>query len=203
MKTAAVLSGLALIVASTTPAFAQFETPKTPPDTWVSAWVGGFMNPGRVTDAQSATHWDFGTSLAGGLGIHRNFGRTVSIGLDAGFSPARYEMVPVEGSDATAAEGTARVVTGMLSGRLRYGGGSALFMYLTGGAGALVYGMPELGRWDPDLALLTGAGLEYRLASSRALFVEWGRYWTFHQSEGVADNSTKHGQIRLGVRTGW
>ncbi|MFW6079507.1 MAG: hypothetical protein ACODAE_07800, partial [Gemmatimonadota bacterium] len=67
-----------------------------------------------------------------------------------------------------------------------------------------VYGMPELDRWDPDLALLTGAGLEYRISSARSLFVEWGRYWSFHQRDSaVDDNSTRHSQLRLGVRTGW
>jgi|SRR5690606_6179888 len=184
---------------ATTPAAAQFRTIKPAPKTWVTGWVGGYMDPGRVTDAASG-NWHFGSAFAGGLGIHRQVGSGLALGIDASFAPASYER---RGADNTLlAEGNARLVTAMISGRLRTGGHDSFGMYLTGGAGAFVYGIPELDRWDPDLALHTGAGLEYRPARDKALFVEWGRYWTFHQKEGIRDNTTKHSQIRIGGRVG-
>lgn len=204
MKKAALLLAAALVAATASPAAAQFGKVEAPPKTWVSAWVGGFTNPGRVSDGASDRHWNFGSSFAGGLGAHRRVGSSLVLGLDASFAPAPYELVTRGDEPALAGEGSARVVTAMASGRLRYGGGGSFFMYLTGGAGAMIYGMPELNRWDPDLALLTGAGLEYRPSGDKAIFIEWGRYWTFHQrDQGVSDNSTKHGQLRIGVRTGW
>ncbi len=75
-------------------------------------------------------------------------------------------------------------------------------MYMTGGAGVIGYGMKGLDRWDPDLALMTGAGFEYRPSQRQSLFLEWGKFWTFHQSEGVKNNAIKHSQIRAGVRLG-
>ncbi len=200
MKKAAVLVSSLAVLGLTTPAAAQFRTVQKPPQTWATAWVGGYLSPGRVADAESG-NWDFGSTFAGGLGLHRQVGRGLVLGLETSYAPASYERSDAEGT--LLGEGDARLVTGMLTGRLQTGGGGNFGMYVTGGAGAFVYGMPELDRWDPDLGLSTGAGLEYRPSVNRALFVEWGRYWTFHQKEGVRDNTTKHSQLRAGARFGF
>jgi opacity protein-like surface antigen len=199
MKSAVLVSTLALL-ALASPAAAQFRTVKAPPKTWVTGWVGGYLSPDRVADGASGGNWEFGSTFAGGLGVHRQVGSSLALGLEGSFAPASYEITDANG--ALIGEGDASLVTTMLTGRLSYGGGGTLGMYLTGGAGAMFYGMKGLDRWDPDFALHTGAGLEYRPASNKALFVEWGRYWTFHQKEGVRDNSSKHSQIRAGLRFG-
>ncbi|HEX7119176.1 MAG TPA: outer membrane beta-barrel protein [Longimicrobiales bacterium] len=198
MKAAAVVAGLA-VLGLASPAAAQFGTVTEAPRTWATGWVGGYLSPGRVSDASG--NWDFGSTFAGGLGLHRQVGRSLVLGIEGSFAPAAYERTDKDG--ALLGEGDARLVTGMVTGRLQTGGGGNFGMYLTGGAGAFVYGMSELDRWDPDLALKTGAGLEYRPSVDKALFVEWGRYWTFHQKEGVRDNTTKHSQLRAGVRIGF
>ncbi|HEX6939953.1 MAG TPA: outer membrane beta-barrel protein [Longimicrobiales bacterium] len=200
MKTAAVLVAGLAVLGLADPAAAQFRTVPKAPDTWATAWVGGYLSPGRVSDASG--NWDFGSTFAGGLGVHRQIGRSLVLGVETSFAPAAYERRDAD-DGSLLGEGNARLVTGMLTGRLQTGGGSNFGMYLTGGAGAFVYGIPELDRWDPDLALTTGAGLEYRPSANRALFVEWGRYWTFHQKEGVRDNTAKHSQLRAGVRIGF
>ena len=50
---------------------------------------------------------------------------------------------------------------------------------------------------------MTGAGIEYKPSAKQTLFLEWGRYWTFHQREGVEDNSARTSQLRGGVRIGF
>ncbi|HEX7089855.1 MAG TPA: outer membrane beta-barrel protein [Longimicrobiales bacterium] len=202
MKAAVMLSAVAL-VAFAAPADAQFSKPQAARKTWVTGWVGGFVNPGRIYDPASSSTWDFGSAFSGGLGLHRNFGDALALGIEASFAPARFERRDPASDNALLEDGNARLVTTMLTGRLRTGGGGAFGMYLTGGAGALFYGMPSLNRWDPDLALMTGAGLEYKPSANKALFIEWGRYWTFHQSEGVEDNSARMSQIRGGIRIGF
>lgn len=198
MKAAAVLSTLAVLFVAA-PASAQFRTVEPEPKTWTSVWLGGYLSPGTVVDPESG-YWGFGSAFSGGVDIHRRVGSSLSIGLESSFSPMPYEVRTTQG--ALTAEGRGRILTGMLTGRMRYGGTRNLGMYLTGGAGVMVYGLPELDRWDPDFAFRTGAGMEYRPSRNRSLFVEWGRYWTFHQKEGVRDNTVNHSDLRAGIRLG-
>lgn len=199
MKTAALLSTLALLLAAT-PASAQFRTVQTAPKTWTSVWLGGYISPGSVADP-STGQWDFGSAVGGGLDVHRQVGNSLTLGIETSIAPADYEIRSKEG--ALTNEGRARLATGMLTGRLRYGGSTNFGMYLTGGAGAFMYGLSDLDRWDTDFAFKTGTGLEYRPSRTKALFVEWGRYWTFHQKEGVRDNTVQHSELRAGLRLGW
>jgi opacity protein-like surface antigen len=199
MRTLALLSSLA-VLAVASPAAAQFGTVQEPPKTWVSGWVGGYLNPGIVRDGQTG-NWDFNSAFAGGVGLHRNISPAVSLGIEGSFSPASYKRVDNQAQHL--GSGNARIMTGMVSGRLYTGGTDAFGMYVTGGAGAIVYKMPEIGRSDPDLALHTGAGLEFRPGRRQALFVEWGRFWTFHQKDGlVGNNDVRHQQLKAGVRIG-
>jgi opacity protein-like surface antigen len=198
MKQAVLLLPLVSLLAVTTPALAQFGKVQAPPKTTMSVWLGGYLQPGRVKDPASGT-WDFGSTLAGGIGVHRRFG-VLSVGVDASLAPS----ASFERFDSTGvARGDARMATALLSARLRTGGGGPIGMYLTGGVGTFIYGMPDLDRsWDPDFALHTGAGLEYQVSNSRSVFLEWGRFWTFHQGEGVRSERVNHSQIRAGLRFG-
>jgi hypothetical protein len=198
MKTAAILLSTLACFAIATPAAAQFGTVKAPPKTWISGSVGGFLNPGSVPDASGI--WDFGTAFSGGLGVHRQIGSGLAIGLEGSFAPAKYELRDAQ--KAVIGNGNASIVPGLLSARMYTGGMGPMGMYLTGGAGAIAYGMKGLDKWDPDLALMTGAGFEYRPSQRQSLFLEWGKFWTFHQSEGVKSNTINHSQIRAGVRIG-
>src|SRR5690606_2196570 len=115
--------------------------------------------------------WDFGTAFSGGLGIHRQLGQGIAIGLEGSFAPAKYE---IRGSNNSVVDkGNASIVTGLATARLYTGGMGPVGMYLTGGAGVMAYGMKGLDRWDPDLALMTGAGLEFRPSQRQSLFLEW------------------------------
>lgn len=173
----------------------------TAQDTWISGWGGIFMDPGTVRDSESGAEWDFGTSAVFGVTAQRLFGNALIAGVEVGYSPMRHEVRDLE-TDALEADGRAHVLTTMAVGRLGGGGGGGFGTYLAGGIGAITYGIPSLDRWDSDLALRAGGGLEYRAWPQVALFVEWNRWWTFHQSEGVDDNTIKHSHLELGVRYG-
>lgn len=198
MKPAAVLLA-ALSLATATPAAAQFRSVEPPPKTWASVWAGGYTGAANIADPETG-NWGIGSSFSGGAALHRQFGHSLVLGIETSYSPATYEIT--DGDDNLVAEGDARLVTGMLTGRLLYGGTGSLGMYLTGGAGAVVYGMSGLDRWDPDFAFRTGAGLEYRASAARTLFVEWGQLRTFHQKDGVKDNTDKRSELRAGIRFG-
>jgi hypothetical protein len=201
MKKVLFLSTLAFL-GTTSSAWAQFGPVRQPPNQWVTGWVGGNLSPGKIQDHESGTEWAFGSGVGFGGGIHRRVGGSLVLGLEASYSPMRTEIRDLDTSAMT--PGTSKVVTALASGRLRYGGGDSFGMYLTGGAGTMMYGVPApVDRWDPDLALYSGTGVEYRPNDRRAVFVEWGRFWTFHQRDGVQDNTTKSSQLRVGGRMGW
>lgn len=200
MKTAAALIAALACLTFATPAAAQFGTIEPPPKTWITGSVGGFLDPGSVPDASGV--WDFGAALGGGIGIHRQVGQGITIGVEGSFLPSKYELR--DSNRSVIEKGSASIVTGLATARLNTGGMGPLGMYLTGGAGVMAYGMKGgLDRWDPDLALMTGAGLEYRPSQKRAIFLEWGKFWTFHQQEGVKNNTVNHSQLRAGVRFGF
>ena len=167
--------------------------------TWLSGWGGFFMDPGTVRDGESNTRWDFGTSPVFGVTLLREIGG-LTAGVEVGYSPLKHEVrdlttdLLVPGGD-----GRAHLLSTMAVGRLG-GGGAGFFTYLAGGIGALTYGIPVLDRWDSDVALRAGGGVEYRGGGQWSLFVEWNRWWTFHQSEGVDDNTIRHNHLEIGAR---
>lgn len=201
MRAVLVLTTVGLL-ATAAPAAAQFGEVSDPPDTWVSGWLGGYLGTGGVDDGASNSFWEFGNGFAGGLGVHRQLGSSLVVGIDASIAPLSYER-RADGNDGELLdEGSAKLASALATARLKYGGGAGFSMYLTGGAGTLAYSMPGLG-WDPDLALMTGAGLEYMTSPRQALFLEWDRYWTFHSSGGVDENTVKHSKLRIGARFGF
>jgi hypothetical protein len=168
-------------------------------DTWASAWAGMIMNPGSVQDGESGTRWEFGTSAMGGVGIQRAIGQGLVAGIDVGYAPIRHEVRDLH-THVLLDEGRAHIVTAMLSGRLGAGRVAGFGTYLAGALGTMVYGIPSLDRWDPDFALRGGGGVEYAPSRGMGMFLEWHRWWVFHQSEGVQDNTVQHGTLELGVR---
>jgi hypothetical protein len=167
--------------------------------TRLSASAGMLMNPGTVVDHESGTRWDLGTSFMGGIGIQHAVGHGLVAGIDLGYSPVRHEVRRLA-DGVVEDEGRAHIVTALLSGRLGAGRVAGFGTYLSGGVGTMIYGIPSLDRWDPDLALRGGGGVEYAPSRDLALFLEWSRWWVFHQSEGVQDNTVHHGSLEVGAR---
>jgi hypothetical protein len=191
---------LLLLAATAVPAAAQFREVQPPPNRWASVWLGGYIDPGRVVD-ESGT-WTFGSGFAAGLAAHHRVGQGLMLGVDLSLAQVPYERLGP--ANLVVGSGDARFATALASGRLRYGGGGDLGVYLTGAGGAFIYHIPDLDRWDPDLALLTGAGLEYAVSRTGSIFLEWGRFFVFHQRQGgVAGNTARHSHLKVGGRVGW
>lgn len=168
-------------------------------DTWVSGWAGAIMNPGTVQDFDSGTQWRFGTTLMAGVGVQRSLGQGLLAGLDLGYSPVRHEVRDLD-TGILLDEGRANIVTALLTGRLGATRAAGFGTYLAGGVGAMLYGVPHLDGWDADLALRGGGGVEYAVSRELLLFLEWHRWWVFHQSEGVQDNTVNQGTLEIGAR---
>lgn len=180
---------------------ASVAPPAAGQQTYLSGWGGMFMDPGSVQDGESNTTWDFGTSFAVGAAVQRRLGGPLLAGIELGYSSMKHE-VRDRTSGLVRDEGRAQVITLLAAGRLGAGRAAGVGTYLTGGIGTMVYGIPHLDRWDPDFALRGGGGVEYVPSRTFALFLEWTRWWVFHQSEGVEDNTVNHGQLQLGFRYG-
>lgn len=169
--------------------------------TLVAGWGGMYMDPGSVQDGDSNTTWDFGTSFAAGAALQRRIGGSLLAGIELGYAAMKHE-VRSRSSGLVLDDGRAQVITLLGTGRLGAGRAAGVGTYLTGGIGTMIYGIPHLDRWDPDFALRGGGGVEYAASRTVALFLEWTRWWVFHQAEGVEDNTVNHSQLQLGFRYG-
>jgi hypothetical protein len=195
---AAALAGTATAVA------AQPSGAQTPARTWVNAYglmytgIAGFYNPGTDSD------WAFDDNAFGlGLGVQREVSPGLLLGLDASLARPAYER-RISGTRTAipGATGTANIGTAMATGRYAYGGGGDLGFYLSGGLGTIAYHLEDLGEWNSDFALRAGTGLEFRIGTARAIYLEWGRIWGYHEREGVGSGSQQHSVLRLGGRMG-
>ena len=179
------------LLAAPTAADAQVAQPKF----LVHAWAGGFTAIGDVQDASS--RWRFGESLAYGGGASYRITPQIAVAADAIFSRPEFahdDERPSEDAD---------ILGGILSGRLQTGGISVAGIYLTGGGGFLRYNVPA-GETAPsasstDLALYAGTGLEYTPGRYQ-VFLEWGRFWAYHESEDIGSERSNHSLVRLGAR---
>lgn len=171
------------------------------PRTWAGAYglmytgIGGFYDPGTDSD------WRFDDNAFGlGIDILREVTSGLQLGADFSFGRPEYERRPRSGEQVT---GRATVGTAMAVGRIGYGGAAELGFYLTGGIGTIAYYLEDLEKWNVDFALRAGTGLEYRMRPNRALYLEWGRIWGYHEREGVGGGAAQHSVLRLGLRLGF
>jgi hypothetical protein len=184
---------LAIVAAVTLAGGVQAQT------LYASGWAGALMNPGTVVDFETDTRWAFGTSVVFGAGLGAHLGQGLMAGLDLSYSPARHEVFD-RFTGVRLDEGRASIVTAMVSGRLGAGRAAGWGTYLAGGVGTMIYGIPHLDRWDADLALRGGGGVEFARSRDFLLFLEWHRWWVFHPGEGVQDNVVHHATLDLGAR---
>jgi hypothetical protein len=180
----------------------QMRRGAPPPANWVNAYgtmytgLSSFYDPGTESD------WVFDEPAFGfGLGLQRDFGGLL-MGIDASLARPAYERRPRVGIGV--ASGTASVATAMATGRFGYGGATDLGFYLSGGAGTIAYNLEDEGApgWNADFALRAGTGLEYRMSPSRAVYLEWGRIWGYHEREGIGGGAVQHSILQLGMRFG-
>jgi hypothetical protein len=202
MRTTTLLAA-ALVLFGHAAAEAQARPAAAGPGNWLAAYGTMYTNISRIQNPGTSSDWVFDDN-AFGLGViaQREFAAGLIIGAD--FSLARTDYERLQPGTTVVVEpgatGTASIGTAMLTGRLAYGGAAQLGFYLTGGIGTVAYRLEDLGEWNADFALRAGTGLEYRMAPARALFLEWGRIWGYHEREGIGGGRAQHSNLNLGVR---
>jgi opacity protein-like surface antigen len=195
-----------LCCTTATAATAQARRPApqaAPSANWVTVYgqmythLSGFNDPGTNSD------WVFDDNAFGlGLALQRDFGGLL-LGVDGSLARTAYERrVPGTGVAVPNATGDASVATAMATGRFGYGGATDLGFYLAGGIGTIMYRLEDVAEWNADFALQAGTGLEYRMAPNRAVFLEWGRIWGYHEREGIGGGAAQHSVLKLGARFG-
>lgn len=202
MKKTLILA-VALAGAALTAPAADAQVAAAPPATWVSGYVQMFNEIGGFHDPGTASSWEFGdNAFGGGLVVQRELGGLL-IGVDLAYARTQYEATPTGPGIEIVTTGDAGIATAFLTGRMAYGGGGDLGLYLTGGVGTIAYELTDLADWNADFALRAGTGLEYRFNARRTLFLEWGRVWGYHEKEGVRGGTARHSVLKLGTRFGF
>jgi opacity protein-like surface antigen len=199
-KTTLLAAALCVAAASAAaPAHAQ-----APAQNWVNVYGLMYTNLTAFHDPGTTSDWAFDDNAFGfGLGLQRDFGQGLLLGADFSLARTAYERrAPGTRLVLPGATGDASIGTAMATGRFAYGGGGDLGFYLSGGIGTIAYNLPDVGEWNADFALRAGTGLEFRFAPARAVYLEWGRIWGYHERDGIGGGAQQHSALRLGGRFG-
>ena len=190
----------ALLTTTTVAAHAQASAQ---PSNWFSLYGLMYTGTSNLRDPDTNSDWRFDDNAFGlGASLHRQVARSLMSGVDASFARPEYERVDL-GTGMLAARGTATIATAMANGRYGYAGGGDIGFYLTGGLGTVAYRLEDLDSWNADFALHAGTGLEYRFGGNKAVALEWGRTWGYHEEEGVGDGRQTHSALKLIGRIGF
>jgi hypothetical protein len=193
---AATLAG----VPSAAEAQRQFGT--QPPATWVTAYGLMYTSLSGMRDPGSSSRWVFDdAAFGGGASVQRQIGQSLRLGIDGSLARPKFERRDLT-TDLIIDSGTASIATAVATGRYGYSGGSDIGFYLAGGIGTIAYQLGDLD-WNADFALQAGTGLEYRIGANRALALEWGRTWGYHEKENLGGGNQTHSALRLGMRFGF
>lgn len=197
-----ILATLLLCTVASTTAHAQARG--TTSRTWIAAYGLMYTNLSRFFDPGSDSDWVFDDNVLGlGAELQREVTQGLLLGADFSVAWPEYERrLRGESTAIEDASGKATVVTAMANGRVATGGATQLGFYLTGAIGTIAYRLEDIGEWNSDFALRAGTGLEYRMAPSRAGYLEWSRIWGYHEKEGLGGGSAQHSVLRLGLRFG-
>jgi hypothetical protein len=159
--------------------------------------ISGLVDPG------TQSRWVFDDNAFGiGASVHRQAGQSLVLGLDGSLARPRYEQQPLDTGVGDTISGTASIATAMATGRYGYSGGGDIGFYLNGGIGTVAYKLSELA-WNADFALQAGTGLEYRFGGTKAIALEWGRTWGYHEKENLGGGSQTHSGLKLALRVGF
>jgi opacity protein-like surface antigen len=202
MKTIIVLAGLAgFCLAAPANVQAQRTFGAQPPKTWLSAYGLMYTGISSMADPGTQSRWVFDDNAFGlGAAVHRQVGRSLVLGLDGSLARPKYEQRDLD-TEVIEASGTASIATLMANGRYGYSGGGDIGFYLAGGIGTVAYKLNDLS-WNPDFGLQAGTGLEYRFGGTRAIALEWGRTWGYHEKENLGGGSQTHSGLKLALRLG-
>jgi opacity protein-like surface antigen len=192
----------ALISSLPATADAQRPFPGQAPGTWVSAYGLMYTGISGLNDPGSDSRWVFDDNALGfGAALQRKVGESLMLGIDGSLARPRYERRDLL-TQIVVASGTASIATAMVTGRYGYMGGSDVGLYLAGGIGTVAYKLEDLESWNADFALQAGTGLEYRFDRNKAVALEWGRTWGYHEKEELGGGNQRHSRLALAFRIG-
>ncbi|HEX6308208.1 MAG TPA: outer membrane beta-barrel protein [Longimicrobiales bacterium] len=198
-----ILLAAGMIAATPLALRAQMAGPAGAPKTWVSAYGLMYTGVSNLDDPDTSSRWRFDDNAFGfGASLQRQLGTSLMIGVDASVARPEYERRDLT-TDIVAGRGTASIATAMATGRYGYAGGGAIGFYLDGGIGMIAYRLEDLGFWNTDFALQAGTGLEYRFDRNKAVALEWGRTWGYHEEEDIGDGNQTHSRLKLALRLGF
>jgi hypothetical protein len=193
---------LAFMTLSAASARAQQQQPF--PKFWVSGYAQMYTSLAEFEDPGTSSRWEFSDNTFGfGAAAHYDVSPTITLGLDLGYVAPEFEARDTADDGIIVGSGDAQVLTMLATGRMASGGGGDIGFYLTAGGGAIAYRMGDFTDMNTDLALRAGTGLEYRWGTTRRIFAEWGRLWTFHEKSGLSGGRVQHSALQLGFRQGF
>ncbi|HEX2168158.1 MAG TPA: hypothetical protein VHG09_13070 [Longimicrobiales bacterium] len=197
----AIATGALMFTAGNTHAQLQFGV--QPPDTWVSAYGLMYTSVSGMRDPGSNSRWVFDdAAFGGGVAVQRRVGESLMLGVDGSLARPKYEIQELE-VDEIRERGTASIATLLATGRYGYSGGGSIGFYLTGGIGTIAYKLETLEGWNADFALQAGTGLEYQFGGNKAVALEWGRTWGYHEKENLGGGNQTHSALKLALRLGF
>ena len=184
-------------------AHAQRQFGVEPPDTWLSVYGIMYTGVSNLNDPGSNSEWVFDDNAFGiGATLQQQVGQSLMLGIDGSYSRPEYERHVLD-TNVIVASGTAAIATAMASGRYGYSGGGDIGFYLQGGIGTVAYNLEDLDSWNADFGLQAGTGLEYRFGGSKAVALEWGRIWGYHEKENLSGGNQTHSALKLALRVGF
>jgi hypothetical protein len=199
------MAGLAGFCIAAAPATAQAQRTfgEQPPKTWISAYGLMYTGVSGMADPGTQSRWVFDDNAFGvGATIHRQVGQSLMLGLDGSLARPKFEQQELDNSAVVLSSGTASIATAMATGRYGYSGGGDIGFYLTGGIGTVAYRLGELD-WNADFGLHGGTGLEYRFGGTKAVALEWGRTWGYHEKENLGGGNQTHSALKLALKLGF
>jgi opacity protein-like surface antigen len=180
---------------------AQRQFGRQAPNTWVTVYGLMYTNISGMRDPGSDSRWVFDDAAFGfGAALQRQMGQSLRLGVDGSLARPKFEMQELD-TESVREEGTASIATAMVTGRYGYAAGGDIGFYLSGGIGTIAYKLADLG-WNTDFALQGGTGLEYRFDGNKAVALEWGRTWGYHEKEGLGGGNQTHSALKLALRFG-
>lgn len=200
-----VMAGLAGLCIAAAPATAQGQRTfgEQPPKTWISAYGLMYTGISGMADPGTQSRWVFDDNAFGfGATIHRQVGQSLMLGFDGSLARPKFEQQDLDNAASVLERGTASIATAMATGRYGYSGGGDIGFYLTGGIGTVAYRLGELD-WNADFALHGGTGLEYRFGGTKAIALEWGRTWGYHEKENLGGGNQTHSGLKLALKMGF
>lgn len=199
----AILAATSATALAPAAAHAQRQFGAQPPDTWASFYGLMYTSISGMQDPGTESEWVFDDAAFGlGVTLQRQVGQSLMLGFDGSWARPKYERHLLD-SDVVIASGNASIATAFANGRYGYSGGGDIGFYLTGGIGTVAYQLEDLDGWNADFALQAGTGLEYRFDSNKAVALEWGRVWGYHEKEGLGGGNQAHSALKLALRVGF